>query len=157
MLTNVILVVILLGFLGAGWKDGLIQTLGRLVGAVFGFLAARAWSAKVAAFVTAFLPAGWTQLIVFIIIFVIVTRLVGWGFALLDGAFRILSILPFLKSINSLFGALLGGIEGIILAGGVIYLVTTFKLVPWLASLFASSIVAAWIMRVFTILLSVIL
>ena len=157
LLTNIILVVIVLGFIGAGFKDGFIETLGRFVGAVLGFLAARAWSLKISALLAAFMPTGWAQLIAFLLIFFIATRLIGWGFKLLNGAFRILSILPFLTSINSFLGAALGGIEGVILVGGLIYLVTTFTLIPWLASLFASSMIAALIMRVFTILLGVLL
>lgn len=157
LLTNILLAVLVIGFIGAGMKDGFIETLGRLVGAVLGFLAARAWSLPVASFLGAFVPLGWSRLIAFIVIFLVITRLVGFGFQLVDGAFRILSVLPFLKSINSLLGAALGFIEGLILVGGVIYLVTTFKLIPWLSTLFASSVVAAWILKTFNILLGVLL
>lgn len=157
LITNIVLAVLVLGFIGAGMKDGFIETLGRIVGAVVGFIAARAWSLPVASFLGALVPLDWSRLIAFIFIFLVITRLIGYAFQLLDGAFRILSVLPFLKSINSLLGAVLGLVEGLILVGGVIYLVTTFKLVPWLSALFASSVVAAWILKTFNILLGVLL
>ncbi len=157
LLTNILLIVAVLGFAGAGYKDGFIETLGRLVGSVLGFLAARAWSMKVAVALGLFMPLGWAQLIAFILIFVAITWVVGFGFKLIDGVYRILSILPFLKSINSFLGALLGLVEGVILVGGAVYLVMTFKLIPWLADLLATSVVAVWILKTFNILLGVLL
>ncbi len=157
MLTNVILVVIVLGFLGAGWKDGFIHTLGRLVGAVLGFLAARAWSGYLATVLGVFIPVGWAKLGGFLLIFLVATWAVGFVFKLLDGAYRILSILPFLKSLNSFLGALLGIVEGLILVGGVIYLVVTFNLIPWLATLFSTSVVATWVLTTFNLLLGILL
>lgn len=157
LLTNLILAFALLGFIGAGMKDGFIHSLGRLIGSVLGFLAARAWSVKVASIFGLFMPLGWARFLSFIVIFVIITRLFGFVFKLVDGAFRILSILPFLKSINNFLGGILGFAEGLILLGGAIYLVTTFKLIPWLATLLTGSIIASWILKTFNLLLGILL
>ena len=157
LLTNIIVVLLLIGFVGAGMKDGFIQTLGRLVGAVIGFIAARLWFVSVSAIIAPFMPSGWARLVAFIVIFIVITRLVGFAFKLVDGMYKILSFLPFLKSINSLLGALLGLLEGFILLGGAIYLIVTFKLVPSLTALLTASSVAMWVETVFHSLLSALL
>lgn len=157
LLTNIIILLILLGFVGAGLKDGFVHTLGRLIGSIIGFVAARAWSASVAAFLGPFVPSGWSRLIAFLIIFLVITRLVGFAFKLVDGIFKIISILPFLKSINSLLGAILGLLEGFILLGGAIYLVVTFKLIPSFVTLLTASSVAMWIEKIFQTLLAALL
>ncbi len=156
-LVDIILILILLGFVGAGMKDGFVHTFGRLVGSVIGFIAARAWYLKIAGFVGLLAPSGWANVIAFILIFAIITRLVGFIFTLIDGVFKIVSILPFLKSINSLLGAILGLVEGIILVGGVIYLVLMFKLEPTLVHWLSLSTVAPWIQKAFQTLLGILL
>ena len=131
-IVDLVLILALLGFVGAGMKDGFVHTFGRLVGSIIGFVAARAWYVKIAGFLGLAMPTGWASVVAFIVIFAVITRLVGFLFTLIDGVFRIVSILPFLKSINSLLGAILGFVEGIILLGGAIYLILTFSLEPTL-------------------------
>lgn len=156
-LIDVILALALLGFVGAGVKDGFIHALGRLIGSILGFVAASAWSVKMAGALSIFMPIGWARFLSFLVIFILITRLAGLAFALVDGVFRVISILPFLKSINNLLGGILGFFEGTILIGGAIYLVVTFKLIPSLAALFARSTVASWINTVFHALLGLLL
>lgn len=157
LLTDIILVVVLLGFVGAGWKDGFVHTFGRFVGAILGFIAARAWSFKISGALALFMPVGWARLAAFLVIFLLITRLVGFVFKLVDGAFRILSIIPFLKPINSLLGGILGFVEGIILTGGAIWLIKTYVLIPQLITWLATSTVARWIDGTFHIVLGVLL
>ena len=157
LLVDVILGFILLGFVGAGLKDGFVHTLGRLLGAILGFLAARAWSIYFVGFLGIFMSAGWARLVAFIIIFIVITRLAGLLFKLVDGVFTIIKILPFLKSIDKLLGAILGFFEGLIILGGIIYLVLTFHLSPTLTNWFAGSHVAVWVEGVFHIILGMLL
>ncbi|MBP9869792.1 CvpA family protein [Patescibacteria group bacterium] len=157
LIIDIILLIGLLGFVGAGAKDGFIHTLGRLVGAVVGFVIARSWSASVTPLLDLFMPAGIARVLAFIFIFLLITRLVGFVFKLADGAFKILSILPFLKSINALLGGILGFFEGVIISGGIIYLIVTFKLNATLMGWLATSVIAPWIQRTFQILLGVLL
>jgi len=157
LLVNLVLILILLGFAGAGMKDGFVATLGRVVGSVVGFVAAKAWYMGWSSILAVFMPSGWAQIITFILIFVIITRLCGFAFKLVDGAFRILSILPFLKSINSILGLVLGFFEGIFITGGVIYLALTYPLIPTLTQWLTPSLVAHWILAVFHIFLGILL
>ena len=157
LLTNIILAVALLGFVGTGMKDGFIQTAGRLVGAVIGFMAAKAWYMNLSPFFSWIMPIGWANFIAFFIVFAVITRLCGWAMKLVDGAYNVIAIIPFVKTFNSLFGAIIGFFEGLIIIGGCIYLIETFKLIPSIAALLTVSFVAGWILKSFTLLLGILL
>lgn len=157
LLLNIILILLWLGFVGTGLKDGFIHTLGRLVGSIAGFVIARSWSITVGSFLAVFLPTGWARFIAFLIIFIVITRLVGFLFTLADGAFKILSFIPFLKTINNFLGALLGIVEGVIMLGGSIWLIIQFNLFPVLVGWLQQSFVAGLIEKIFNFLLKVVL
>ena len=157
MLVNIILILLVLGFVGAGWKDGAIQTAGRVIGAVLGFILARSWSMSVAFIFQILLPASWARLAAFLVIFGFVTRLVGFVFKIAEGVFKIISIIPFIKSINSLLGAIAGLIEGIVFLGGAIWIVQNFSLFPTFATTLSSSAIASTIRVIFEFLLHFVL
>ncbi|MFA5935285.1 MAG: CvpA family protein [Patescibacteria group bacterium] len=154
---NLLLVIALLGFVGSGYKDGFVHTAGRLIGAVIGFILARTFSIAGGAILDVLLPSGWARFIAFVLIFILVTEVVGFLFKLADGAFRVLSIIPFLKTINNVLGAALGVIEGIILVGGSIWVLTNFDLIPSITVALESSWLAKTILIIFEKLLSVLL
>jgi uncharacterized membrane protein required for colicin V production len=148
-LINLLLIIAVLGFIGTGYKDGFVHTVGRLVGAVIGFVLARSFSISAASILAGILPSGWARFVAFAIIFIIVTEIVGFIFKLADGAFKILSIIPFLKTINNILGAILGIFEGIVLVGGTIWVLTNFNLVPSITVALQTSSIAKIILRVF--------
>jgi uncharacterized membrane protein required for colicin V production len=153
-LINILLLVAVLGFIGTGYKDGFVHTAGRLVGAVIGFVLARSFSISAGSFLAGLLPSGWARFVAFAIIFIIVTEIVGFIFKLADGAFKILSIIPFLKTINNILGALLGIFEGIVLVGGTIWVLTNFDLIPSIAKALEASRLARFILILFEKMLS---
>jgi uncharacterized membrane protein required for colicin V production len=157
MITNIILVILILGFIGTGAKDGFVHTAGRLIGAVIGIIVAKAYYSSIASFFTLFLPISWASVLSFLLIFVLITRLVGFAFKLVDGAFHILSFLPFLKSINSLLGGILGFIEGLLIVGGAVYLIIKFSPAASLVLWLKASSVALWVQGVFLALLGILL
>ncbi len=157
LLVDVLLVIAIIGFAGAGWKDGFVQTFGRLVGAVLGFIAARAWSVYLTGILALFMPVGIAHLIAFLIIFVFITRLIGFIFKLAEAFFKILSVIPFLKTINAFLGAIVGLAEGIIILGGAIYLILAYNLEPHLVTWLSGSGVAHWINNTFHTLLGFLL
>jgi len=148
-IVNILLVIAILGFIGAGYKDGFVHTAGRLVGAVIGFVLARSFSIAAGSFLAVLLPSGWARFGAFVLIFVIVTELVGFVFKLADGAFKILSIIPFLKTINNILGAIIGVVEGIVLVGGSIWVLLNFDLIPSLTKTLEASALAKAILTVF--------
>lgn len=130
ILVDVILLVLLLGFVAQGWRDGLVKTLGHLVGAVIGFVVARAWCSLVGAWLGHLIPLrqGVLQFLAFILIFLIIDRLVGLLVALLDKVFKIVAWLPIIAQVQKLIGAFFGLIEGMIAIGAAAYVITSARL-----------------------------
>lgn len=155
-LFNVILVLALIAFVGLGLKDGFIYGLGRILGVIIGFLAARAWYVS-AAKIIFFLPDSWAKIFAFILIMMLVTRIVGWIFKALDKTYKFLAKLPFMKSANSLLGGILGFVEGITIIGACVWFVRTFSIPEFLVVYSHNSWVATWIHGVFVKLLGILL
>lgn len=123
---DIIFLIILSGFAFYGLFFGLIRTLGSLVGLVAGL-----WF-TIIFYLTVF---GWVKnlffghelagkIIVFIVLFTLINRLIGFIFALVDRTFDLLSVIPFLKTINRLAGAALGFIEGGLILGLILLFVS---------------------------------
>jgi len=122
---DIVLLLILAGFVFYGLFFGLIKTAGSLIGVTVG-----TWVASR----TYLIFFGWVsnlalghenlgKILSFIICFTIVNRLVGLIFALIDKAYSILTIVPFLKTINRLAGAVLGLIQGGFVLGIFLYII----------------------------------
>lgn len=133
---DLILLIILAGFVFYGLFFGLIRTLGSLIGVVVGL-----WFTFVF-YLTAF---SWVKnlffghelagkIITFIVLFTLINRLIGLIFAVIDRTFDLLSIIPFLKTINRLAGAILGFIEGGLVLGFALLYVSQTSLAGWLES-----------------------
>ncbi len=135
-LVDGLLALILVGFAVLGYRRGIVQTVGQLLGAVLGFWIAKTWALPIASTVGLVIPlsAAFIQVMVFIVIFFIADRLVGLVFWLLDKLFKIVTLLPFLSSLDSLLGGLIGLFEGVFLIGSLSYIIITLHLNPtWMA------------------------
>lgn len=122
-LLDILILVTISGFTIYGFARGLIRSAGALAGLLLGV-----WGAML--FYT--ILFGWLndlflghdilgKSICFLIIYIIINRLVNYGFSILDSTYDIISIVPFLRTINRVTGALLGFIEGGLAAGLVLY------------------------------------
>ncbi len=138
------LLLILFGFIWFGVWFGFIHTLGALLGTIAG-----AWLAGLLYLPVFSLIIDWTgydndwlKILIFFIIFIIVNRLVGFVFYLLDRIFRFISFIPFLKTINRLGGAALGLLEGALILGLVLYFAGSVSLPIWLLQAIANSDIA---------------
>lgn len=122
-LIDVILVIVLSGFVFYGLFFGLIRTLGAFLGVFVGALLASRLYAPVADWVNPFFFSynNLGRVLVFLILFSLLNRLTGFLFYLLDRAFNIISIIPFLKTINRLGGAMLGFLTGSLSIGLILY------------------------------------
>lgn len=149
-----ILLIILGGFVAYGFWFGLIHTFGVLVGTIVGaFLAAR-WYDDAASWL-GFLFGGHQNLakvICFLFLFIIINRLVGLLFWLIDKVFSILTVIPFLKTINRLLGAAFGFLEGVLVLGLTLYVASRFPLNQWFNDAFANSKVAHYLITTANIL-----
>jgi membrane protein required for colicin V production len=125
-----VLLVILCGFIFYGLFFGLVRTLGSLFGLVIGAWVASHFYLQVYSWVSN-LFFGYTSLgkvTVFVITFLIIDRLVGFAFSLLDSAFTAISIIPFVKTINRLAGAVFGFIEGGLILGLILYITSKYAI-----------------------------
>jgi membrane protein required for colicin V production len=154
-LFDLILLLILGGFVAYGLWFGLIHMLGVLIGTIAGaFLAAR-WYDDVASWL-GFLFGGRENLakvICFLILFIIINRLVGLVFWLVDKIFSFLKIIPFLSTINRLLGAVFGFLEGVLVLGLTLYLAERYPIGDWFVNYLADSRVAHYFITVGKILM----
>ena len=141
IILDVILLLIIAGFVFYGLFFGLIRTIGSLLGLVIGAWAA-VYSYQIAFDFIQSMAFGYDVLgktLTFFVIFTISNRLVTLIFAILDRTFDFFSIIPFLKTINRLAGAIFGLIEGGILLGFVLYTAQSFEFVQQLIDKFGAN------------------
>src|SRR6056297_1995577 len=120
---DLVLLFLWAGFVFYGFFFGLIRTLGSLLGIIVG-----AWLASVFYLDFFNLIKPWCfgldnlgKIIAFLILFLIITKLVSILVSIVDRAFDIISIIPFLKTINRMTGAILGFFEGAVVLGLLLY------------------------------------
>lgn len=138
---DTILLIILAGFVFYGLFFGFIRTLGSLFGIIGGVLLANYFYLEAFGLAKNLL-FGYDKtgkVICFFLIFTIANRLICFGFALLNKALDVISIIPFVKTINKLGGAIFGLIEGGVILGLVFYYVDAFHLVSKATSPFVAN------------------
>ncbi|MDD4995455.1 MAG: CvpA family protein [Patescibacteria group bacterium] len=153
-LFDVILIVCLAGFVFYGLFFGIVQTLGGLFGVFAGALIASRIYEPIAGL---FEPFFWgnenmSKVVCFIIIFILINRLVGLLFHILDKIFGFLKIIPFMKSISSLLGGLVGFIEGAFLLGGILYVASRYPIIDWLNQWMVDSSIAHYLVMIFNLI-----
>lgn len=140
--------IILLGIMGVftlmGLWFGFVHTLGSLTGTLLGaYLAGRYYEPLATWFVQI---TGWSingaRVIMFVVAFVVINRLVGFVFWIIDKVFSLLTHLPFIRSIDRLLGGLLGFFEGVVTLGMVFYFMERFPVSQTLMESVAHSVIA---------------
>ncbi len=147
-LADLVAIIFLVGFLVNGFRRGFILTAGHLIGILAGVLSARYWSPVLAARLSTLstwgIPRGWFYVLAAILIFFIVARIVLAIAGLINSAFKILTIIPFLETANKIAGAVLGIVVGIAFIGGLAYLLTTSRIDPVVTGYFDASFIVRW-------------
>ncbi|MFA5210872.1 MAG: CvpA family protein [Patescibacteria group bacterium] len=141
---DVILFIIIGGFVMFGFWFGFFHTLGSLLGTFFGaFLAARYYAPMADWFINI---TGWgdniSKVLMFIIAFFVINRLVGFCFWIVDKSLSLITRLPFIKSINRFFGMILGLFEGLITVGMIIIFIDKFPVSEKLTEMISYSYLA---------------
>jgi membrane protein required for colicin V production len=147
---DLVLLLFMAGFVFYGLFFGLIKTVGSLAGVVVGswaagrlYLLVYGWAKSLA-----FGHEDWGKSVSFIVCFIVVDRIVCLLFALLDRAFHFVSIVPFLKTINRLGGAVLGFIEGGLVLGLMIFVIGRYSVIEnMVGSLLAKSQLAPFLIQ----------
>lgn len=145
-----ILLILLFFFIFSGFWFGLVHTLGALVGTVAGVLVAGNYFERLAQAIGPIFMGNvnLAKVAAFLLIFIVVNRLVGLMFLLVDKVFKVLSVIPFLKTINRLAGAVLGFLEGAIVLGVVLILIGKFPFAQFIIPAIEASDVAKWLIHV---------
>jgi len=121
---DTILLIAWAGFVFYGFFYGFIRMIGNFIGMIVGiFLASRFYVEFYNSFDFLFghyEALGKVSSFVFLV--GVISKLVSFGFAIIEKIFNILSIIPFLKSFNKLGGAILGFFLGGIILGLILYL-----------------------------------
>ncbi|GMU25566.1 CvpA family protein [Patescibacteria group bacterium] len=119
LILEILVLIVLIAFIANGYRSGAIETLGRVVGAVVGFIVARAYSGALSYVLASFLPEQWADIAAFIAIFFLVDQAIGMLFRLAERVLKILTRLPILKQLNEYLGAIFGFFEGVVIIGGI--------------------------------------
>ncbi len=148
---------IILSFAFFGYWFGFLHTLGSLVGLVFAaFISSRYY-----AFAGAWLESmtGWGEnisiVVMFIALFVLSNRLIGFLFWLINKIYKVISVLPFLKLANKLAGLIFGALQGVLTIGVVIYFIERVPLPETVMVSIAQSVIAPYCVETIGVLLPV--
>jgi uncharacterized membrane protein required for colicin V production len=131
-LFDVFIIVILLLFILWGAVVGIVGMVGNLLGFVAGIILGSKYYLILADFVNKIFPKFNDQLvnvISFIVVLAIISKLVSMAVNLI---FKVISIIPFAKTINKLIGGFVGLIGGILIAGAVVFMLSRYPFTPWI-------------------------
>lgn len=152
---DIILILIIVLFSVRGFWMGFINTLSSLLGTVLGIYLASRYYAPVADWLIGVL--GWgdngLRVVMFIIAFLLINRLVALLFWFIAKTFKFAASLLLLSTINRIFGAVFGILEGVVTVGIVIYFLDKYPLSPKLMEMIAASTVAPYTLNVVHVLL----
>jgi len=128
MIFDIILIIILAGFVLKGFRLGFIEGVGSIVGIIVGLIVAANYYLDLAeALPWLFLNnESAAKILCFLFIFIIVNRAIALVFWVFDKMFKLISFIPFLKTFNRLLGGILGFIEGLLIIGIIFYLLINF-------------------------------
>lgn len=118
-----LLLFILASYVWVGLATGLIQSIGSLLGVVFGAFAASHWYQGL---VSGESVTG--SMLAFIFLFIVVSRGIGLVFALINRLFNLAALLPGVKLTNALGGALFGFLEGTFAVGITLHFLSRLPL-----------------------------
>ena len=121
-LVDVILVAIISLFVLFGFMFGLVHTLGSLIGSILGTVIASRLIEPAFERFGAFLGGGAVaKIVLFIVIFLLISRVIGLLFWIVEKILGIFAMVPFAKTFNRLLGAAFGFAEGVIVVGVVLF------------------------------------
>ena len=146
---DIVLLVIFFGFVGAGFYFGMIHTLGAIIGVVGGILAAGSIYTEVAKFFEfVMIKQDVARVLAFIIVFIAVSRLIGYMVHTLDKGFKLAKLIPFATTANRFGGALLGFIEGALILGTILFVASNFQISPYINQSINDSAFAGLLMTI---------
>jgi len=149
-----IILVIILYFAFSGYRSGFIRTVGGILGLLIGvFLAARYYGVLAATWQWLFFGSETlAKVALFILIFIISSRLVKLFMYVLDRFYTLLRFIPFTNFINKIAGGVLGTLEGCLIVGLILYIIVRYPFSQGLIGLISASELAHELLRFVNIL-----
>lgn len=111
---DIVLLVWLLVALVMGTRAGFVYAAGRLLGLILGIWLAGRWTPNLA---SAFGTNTVVTVVIFLVLLSLLTKIGGLLAWIADKFFKILTIIPFLKTFNKVFGGVLGLLISIVIIG----------------------------------------
>lgn len=143
---DLLIVLSVFGYVWGGLWTGLIQSIGGLVGLFLGEIIASRYYLHFSNTVAPVFNGNQilAKIFAFILIFLLVTRLVGLAFFLVNKIFNFFAIVPGLKMLNRLGGALFGFLEGGLFVGITLQFMVRLPISPHLTQLIHNSMLATY-------------
>jgi len=151
---DLILLIIIGGFGLFGLWFGLVHTLGSLMGTILGaYLASRYYDVMAGWLMNL---TGWEgnfpKVLMFIVAFILINRLVGILFVVVDKILSIFTKMPGIRGLNHILGMVLGFFEGAITIGLIIFFIERFPLSEVVMGHLAGSVIAPYLEALASIL-----
>lgn len=145
-------------FVLAGLWFGVVHMLGALIGAVVGAILAGRWYVGLAALIVPWIGGNQNlaNIIAFVFLFLLITRLFGVLMWAVEKLFKIITIIPFVKTFDRLLGMALGLVEGLFFLGMAVHFSSKFPYSFGFTAMMEDSIVAQTLNivgKIFSILL----
>jgi uncharacterized membrane protein required for colicin V production len=148
---DLLLILAVFAFVLAGLWFGLVHALGAVIGTVLSVLVAgryyNAWGEAASSIF--FGNVNLSRTITFLVIMILVNRLIGVVFWLIEKIFRVVSVIPFMKTFNSILGGVLGFIEGTLVVGGALYIAARYPISAHFAEALSASNIGIWLLQAF--------
>ncbi len=149
---DILLLATVFGYVWGGFWTGLIQSIGGVIGLFVGEILASRYYEHYASWVAPVFNGNQilAKVFAFILIFLIVSRLVGMLFWFVNKVFHFIAIVPGLKLVNKLGGAIFGFIEGSLFIGIVLQFLVRLPISVAFAGTINNSKIALYFLSITT-------
>jgi uncharacterized membrane protein required for colicin V production len=147
---DMLLIVSAFGFVWGGFFGGLIQAIGGVVGALVGEIIASRYYGTFADLIAPLFNGNeiLAKVVAFVLLFLLVARLVGAIFWFVNKIFHFIAIIPGLKLLNKLGGAVFGFIEASFFIGITLQFIVRLPITAGFAEALSNSQVANYFLAV---------
>ena len=147
---DILILVIAGGYVWGGFWAGLIQSIGGVIGLFLGVIIASRTYESVGNFINPVFGGHEITgyIFAFLLVFMLVTRLVGLAFYFINKMFKFIAIVPGLKLLNNIGGAIFGFIEGALFIGLTLQFISHLPISNNFAELIANSALAGYCLTV---------
>ncbi|MBI5254594.1 CvpA family protein [Candidatus Falkowbacteria bacterium] len=145
LLFDYILLGALLLFVFYGFRAGLIQSVGALIGLIVGSVFASRYCESIGNLLG---DSNFMKMLAFFLLFGLITKLIGFVFKIVGKIFKIITVLPLLAQADKLLGAIFGAAEGILFLAVMLFFLSKFPINAWLTNSMSASVITATLLKI---------